>query len=78
MWAAWCLSLVILVNVYTGTLTAMLSAPSYKFVANSLEDVAKNELVMPYALLNGPAEEYIKVNCRFNLLEDMTVVGIIY
>ena len=52
----------VLVNVYTGTLTAMLSAPSYKFVANSLEDVAKNELIMPYTLLNGPVEQYIKVN----------------
>jgi hypothetical protein len=66
MWAAWCLSLVVLVNVYTGTLTAMLTAPSYKFVANSLEDVAKNELVMPYTLLNSPVEQYIKVHfCQF-------------
>ena len=62
MWATWVLSLVILVNVYTGTLTAMLTAPSYKFVANSLEDVAKNDRIMPYVLRNGPVEEYIKVN----------------
>ena len=64
MWAAWCLSLIILINVYTGTLTSQLTAPSYKFVANSIEDVARNDALMPYTMLGSPVEEYIKVNLR--------------
>ena len=61
IWGVWCLSLVVLVNVYTGTLTSLLSAPSFSFYANSLQDVANNQLTMPLTLRKGPVEEYIRV-----------------
>jgi hypothetical protein len=54
--------MVVLVNIYTGTLTSMLTKPSFKFLANSIEDVADNENIKPYIAKKSPVEEYIHVS----------------
>ena len=55
------MALVVLVNVYTSTLTSMLSAPEYDFVADSIEDVAKNAAIKPHMFVKSPTEEFIRV-----------------
>ena len=54
--------MVVLVNVYTGTLTSMLTKPSFKFLANSIDDVADNEHIKPYVTIKSSLEEYIRVS----------------
>jgi hypothetical protein len=49
---------VVIINVYTGTLTWMLTAPSYRFLANSVDDVAENEKIMPFAMKGNMAEDH--------------------
>ena len=39
----------------------MLTAPSYRFLANSVDDVAKNENIMPYLIKGFLAEDYVMV-----------------
>ena len=61
-WAVWCLALVVLVNVYTRTLTSMLTAPNYQILANSMEDVAVNPRIRPKTFAKSTTVEVIKVN----------------
>ena len=60
--------MVVLVNVYTGTLTSMLTKPSFKFLANSIDDVADNEHIKPYVTIKSSLEEYIRVSKIIYLL----------
>jgi len=44
----------------------MLTAPSYQYLANSVDDVARNEKIMPFVMKGNMAEDYIMVcwsNC---------------
>ena len=64
IWGSWCLSLIVLVYVYTGTLTSMLTAPKYEFLANSIEDVAENSHIQPIILKGLSLETYMMVRYR--------------
>ena len=41
-------------NVYSGTLTSMLTTTTYNFVATSLKDVVANEKIKPLMLKGAP------------------------
>jgi hypothetical protein len=70
-WAVWCLALVVLVNVYTGTLTSMLTAPNYHILANSMEDVALNPTIRPKTFAKSFTAEVIKVNQHHVWINDV-------
>ena len=70
-WAVWCLALVVLVNVYTGTLTSMLTAPNYHILANSMEDVAANPTIRPKTFAMSLTSEVIKVNQHHVWINDV-------
>jgi hypothetical protein len=61
LWLPFAIAMVILINVYTGTLISKLSAPTYRFLANSIDDVAKNNKIRPHLFVNSPVDEYIHV-----------------
>ena len=46
----------------------MLTKPSFKFLANSIDDVADNEHIKPYVTIKSSLEEYIRVSKIIYLL----------
>ena len=46
---------------YTGMLTSSMASRPYEFLANSPEDVAKNDKILPYMPNNSPGQEYLRV-----------------
>ena len=61
LWLPFAMAMVILINVYTGTLISKLSAPTYRFLADSIDDVANNIEIKPHLFVNSPVDEYIHV-----------------
>ena len=59
--ATWLLSLVVLMYSYTGMLTSSMASRPYEFLANSAEDVAKNDKILPYMATNSPGQEYLRI-----------------
>ena len=49
-------------NVYTAKFTGMLAIPRYKYLANSVEEVAANGNITVYNQKGTTAEELIMVN----------------
>ncbi len=60
-YGTWLLALLIVGNLYSGTLTSMLTTPTYKFLARSLDDVVANEKIKPLILRGSPAYGDISV-----------------
>lgn len=54
MVGVWCLTMVVVVNAYTGALTSSLVTPKYEPIANSLEELADRNMkvaVHKYSLM---------------------------
>ena len=61
MWGVLCLTSIVLVYVYTGTLTSRLTAPFRKALVDSVDDVANNQRLVPYVVKMSAVEEHIQV-----------------
>ena len=59
-------------NVYSGTLTSMLTTTTYNFVATSLEDVVANEKSKPLMLKGAPVYGDVMV---LSLLHTYVIAG---
>jgi hypothetical protein len=57
----WGLAMLVLISIYRGTLTSLLTAPRYKYVANSVIDIGRNEQLMPHVRQSSPSHDYIMV-----------------
>jgi len=57
--------MLVVTSIYRGTLTSMLTAPKFQFVVNSIEDVARNEEIMPYIWKYSPAHQFIMVSTKW-------------
>lgn len=56
----WCLATVVIGNAYTGTLTSFLTAPKFKPIINSLEELAASDHYKLTAELNAaPTETFL-------------------
>ena len=65
IWGSWCLALIVLVLVYTATLTSLLTAPKYEFLANSIEEVAANPEIQPVVAKGLSLESYIMARLHY-------------
>ena len=54
MFGSWLVALFFVLNLYSGTLTSMMTTTTYNFLANSLEDVVENENIQP-VIIKGSA-----------------------
>ena len=61
VWGVLCLTSIVLVYVYTGTLTSRLTAPFRKALVDSVDDVANNQRLVPYVVKMSAVEEHIQV-----------------
>ena len=62
----WLVALFFVLNIYTGTLTSVLTTPKYKFLVESLEDVIANEEIKPLILKGSPA--YVDLTVRLYII----------
>ena len=54
MFGSWLVALFFVLNLYSGTLTSMMTTTTYNFLANSLEDVVENENIQPLIIKGSP------------------------
>ena len=55
--AAWLLGLTVLIYAYSTTLISRLTAPEYKFLVNSIEDLKNNEEILPVTVKGAVLHE---------------------
>ena len=70
----WCLAMLVLISIYRGTLTSLLTSPRYKYIATNVLDIGRNEQLMPHVRQSSPSHDYIMVfDFTLDLLHTITI-----
>ena len=59
--ATWLLPLAVITYAYSGMLTSTMAKQPYEILANSPEDIAKNDKILTYIPEKSPVAEFLKV-----------------
>ena len=54
MFGSWLAANFFVLNMYSGTLTSMMTTTTYNFLVTSLEDVVENEKIRPLIIKGSP------------------------
>lgn len=65
IYGSWLLALFVVIILYSGTLTSMMTTPTYKFLVDSVDDLVANEKIKPLILRGSPAYGDVTVNNIF-------------
>ena len=61
MWAVLCLTSIVWVYVYSGSLTGRLTAPFSRVLVDSVQDLANKKNLVPFVVKMSAVEEHIRV-----------------